>query len=214
MRKALFARAVAALPILMSLASGGTFIGTPSPMLSPKFGTLVNFDDRPTLSLVGANDYVAQGVAVVLELEGLGRFARYPSSQSLANFIGTGTLGERGTDSDDFGFDGTIRFQFASLQATVGIGIAELAGTDLPVLTILNSSLQVIETFTPAFGLNIYAGFVRPGNDIAYFQIKGDNFALDDLQFAPIPEPGTSILAALGLLRFALLFRKRVSATG
>ena len=47
-------------------------MGTPSPSLSPIFGTLINFDDQPTGILIGVSDYVVQDVTSVTELEGLG----------------------------------------------------------------------------------------------------------------------------------------------
>jgi hypothetical protein len=202
---------VAALLLLPSAAAAIPFIGTPSPSLFPRFGTLINFDDRPTLSLVGAADYLAQGVSSVTELEGLGRFARYPSSQSLPNYIGTGTEGERDTDSDAFGFDGTIRFHLAKLQAMVGIGIAETPGADLPLISIFDANLVLLETLVPAFGVDVYVGFTRNTNDIAYLQVRGDGFALDDLQFTQVPEPRTVYLLGLGMFALFLLRRKSVS---
>jgi hypothetical protein len=178
--------------------------------LSPVFGTLVNFDDKPTLSPVLPGDYAAMGVTSVTELEGLGFFARYPSSQSPPNYIGTGSFGERGGDGDAFGFDGTILFQFASLQGIVGIGIAETPGAQLPVLSVFSSDMTLLETFTPAFGLNVYAGFDRGANDIAYLQVRGDGFALDDLQFTPVPEPNSMLLVITAALAGLQLRRSRM----
>jgi hypothetical protein len=87
--------------------------GTPSPSLSPTFAKLVNFDDKPTGTPVGALDYLADGIASITELEGLGTFARYAGSQSLPNYVGTGFAGERGTDSN-MGWDGTILIKFTN----------------------------------------------------------------------------------------------------
>jgi len=201
--------------VLACLSAGATpFLGTPSPNLNPVFGTLVNFDDKPTLSPVLPGDYAAVGVASITELEGLGTFARYPSSQSLPNAIGTGTLGERGGDGDPFGFDGTIRFRFANPQGMVGIGIAETPGAQLPVLSVFSSNLTLLETFTPAFGLNIYAGFLRNTNDIGYLQVRGDGFMLDDLQFRTVPEPGTASLVGFTIVSMAGLGLRRRGGRG
>jgi len=100
--------------LLASPSQAASFVGTPSSSsLSPIFGTLINFDDQPSGTLVGVSDYLAQGVTSIRELEGLGTFARYGiSRQSQPNYIGTGRNGERGTDAN-LGWDGTIEFQFS-----------------------------------------------------------------------------------------------------
>ena len=69
-------------------AHAASFTGTPSPSLSPLFGTLINFDDKATGTAVGPTDYLSLGV-LITETEGLGTFARYFSFQSSNNYIGT-----------------------------------------------------------------------------------------------------------------------------
>lgn len=67
------------------------FGGTASPSLSPVFGTLINFDDKATGTSIGAGDYAAMGLTSITETTGSGAaFARYASSQSSPNYIGTG----------------------------------------------------------------------------------------------------------------------------
>ncbi|GAI95807.1 unnamed protein product, partial [marine sediment metagenome] len=51
------------------VANGSISYGTPSPSLSPTFGTLVNFDDKLVGTPVSANDYVFLGVTSIVELE-------------------------------------------------------------------------------------------------------------------------------------------------
>ncbi|BBD64389.1 hypothetical protein NIES4072_19480 [Nostoc commune NIES-4072] len=189
--------------LLSSPSQAASFVGTPSPSLSPIFGTLINFDDQPSGTLIGVGDYVAQGVTSVTELEGLGTFARYQGSQSQPNYITTGASGERGTDANS-GYDGIIKFQFTNLANQVGIGIADSVGGP-EILSIYDSNDNLLESFTAPQGANTYAGFSRASNDIKYFEIKGDYFAIDDLQFQSVPEPST----ILGTIIPLLLLRRK-----
>lgn len=192
------------------------FTGIPSPSLSPSFGTLINFDDQATGTLVGEFDYVALGVASVKETEGLGTFGRYSGTQSLPNYIGTGNAGDRGDNGS--GWDGTILFEFTGLASRVGIGIASGAfGPE--TLSIYDSSFNLLESMTGPNGPNNYAGFMRTAADIKYFEIFGDFFAIDDLQHnaldnrepdASVPEPSALFLLGVGLVGLVGFRRKQV----
>ncbi len=218
-------RAAAMIAVMAVLLSGTAFAipftGSPSPSLSPVFGTLINFDDKATGTPVLPTDYLSKGV-IVSETESLGIFARYSGSQSMPNYIGTGPTGERGTgikydggslvDSASTGWDGTIRFTFFNLASRVGIGIADsLPGTgDGPeVLSVFGIGGTLLERFTAPAGLNVYAGFTRSSFDISYFEVSGDFFAVDDLQFNTVPEPGTLLLIGSGLTGLVALSRRR-----
>ena len=52
------------LAFMTGSVQAASYVGTPSPALSPVFGTLVNFDDQPAGTVVGASDYQAWGVSV------------------------------------------------------------------------------------------------------------------------------------------------------
>ena len=175
----------------ISILSATPFEGTPSPSLDPVFGTLIDFDDQPTGTPVGEFDYVAEGVASIVELEGLGTFARYAGSQSEPNYIGTGFDGERGNDYDDDGWDGTILIELTYPTNKIGIGVANNIGGPETV-TIYDSEMNVLETQTAPDGGNVYCGFERSTVDILYLEIYGDFFAIDDLQFNYIPAPEVS----------------------
>lgn len=191
------------------------FTGTPSPLLDPIFGTLIDFDDQAAGTIVGEFDYVSLGIASVKETEGLGKFARYLGTQSIPNFIGTGPDGDRG--DNDSGWDGTILFEFTGLASRVGIGIANSIGAS-ETLSVYDSSFVLLEAITAPAGTNTYAGFERTVADIKYFEIFGDFFAIDDLQHnalfdsqdsVPVPEPSMLLMLASGLVGLAGFGRKK-----
>jgi hypothetical protein len=163
-----------ALPVLAAF-----YQGTPSPSLSPVFGTLVNFDDKPSDTVIAWDDYVSVGVASITETQGPWPLRRLSGSQSQPNYVGTG---------DTYGWSGTILIEFTNLADKVGIGIANSAG-EHEVLNIYDSGHNLLESQTAPSGANIYVYFERSGFDIKYFEIIGNFFAVDDLQFTTAPPP-------------------------
>jgi len=152
-----------------STVFAATFTGTPSPALDPIFGTLIDFDDQATGTLVGEFDYVDQGVASITETEGVGPLARYSSTQSMPNYIGTGVGNS---------WDGTILIELVYPTNKIGIGIADNEGGE--TLTIYDASMNMLETQTTT-GVadpNGYYGFERTTWDIKYLEITGDWFAI------------------------------------
>jgi len=95
-----------------SVANAAISYGTPSLSLSLTFGTLVDFDDKATGTQFLWNDYVSVGVASITELTGAGQlFARYNSSQSPPNYVGTSASYDIGGAT--LGWDGTIQIDLA-----------------------------------------------------------------------------------------------------
>jgi len=180
------------------VANGSISYGTPSPSLSPTFGTLVNFDDKAPGTQVLWNDYVSVGVASITEITGAGiLFARYPSSQSQPSFVGTGQTHEVGGPAP-LGWDGTIRIDLALPTSMVGIGVANGSGGP-EFLSVYDSTGSLLESHQVAPGLNVYAVIARGASDISRLEITGDYFAIDDLQFKTTPAPGTILLGSIGV---------------
>jgi hypothetical protein len=181
--------------------------GTPSPTLSPVFGTLVNFDDQATGTPVLWNDYVSVGVASITEQTGAGAaFARYAGTQSMPNYVGTGAY-EIGGPSGR-GWDGTIWIDLALPASQIGIGVANNQGGP-EFLSVYNIGGNLLESYQVLAGGNVYAVITRPAYDISRIQITGDFFAIDDLQFNAIPAPGAILLGSIGVAFVGWLRRRR-----
>ncbi len=179
------------------VANGSISYGTPSPSLSPTFGTLVDFDDKATGTQVLWNDYVSVGVASITETTGAGQlFKRYSGSQSPPNYIGTGATYEIGGASG--GWDGTIQIDLALPASMVGIGIANNSG-GIETFSVYDSVGSLLESYTVTTGNNVYAVITRGSYDISRLVITGDYFAIDDLQFNAVPAPGAILLSSIGV---------------
>lgn len=173
-----------------SSANAAISYGTPSPVLDPVFGTLIDFDDQPTGTPILAGDYAAFGVASITELTlGAPAFARYAGTQSQPNYIGTGF---------ENGWNGIIRIDLAKPASQIGIGVADSAGGP-EILSVYNSGGTLLESHVLMPGLNIYAVITRPFYDISRIELAGEFFAADDLQFNVIPAPGAILLGTLGV---------------
>jgi hypothetical protein len=154
--------------------------GTASPDLEPVFGTLIDFDDYAAGTDVLEDDYAAQGVASITESTG-GKLGRYPGSQSLPNYIGTGT----GWDiwGQVSGWDGIIQIDLASPASQIGLGVADGTGELDEILSVYDSWGNLLEEHVLAAGANVYAVITRDAYDISRIRIAGDYYAVDDLQF-------------------------------
>lgn len=183
-------------------------VGSPSPILSPIFGTLIDFDDQATGTLVGAFDYLDQGVASITEAEGF-VLRRYSGSQSQPNYVGTGLNAERGSD-ENFGWDGTIVIDLVNPANMIGIGISNsLGGPEF--VTLYDSDGGPLDATLVSTGNNVYMFNERDQYDISRLVITGDYFAIDDLQFNsnPIPAPGALLLGGIGVGCVSWLRRRR-----
>ena len=193
------------------VANGSISYGTPSPSLSPTFGTLVNFDDKASGTQVLWNDYVSVGVASITEtsLPGAGvLFARYASTaQSPPNYVGTGSYDLGGSN---FGWDGTIQIDLTLPASMVGIGVSNgLGGSE--TLSVYDSTGSLLESHTIVSGVltSVYPVITTGAYNISRLVISGDFFAIDDLQFNAIPAPGAILLGSIGVGLVGWLRRRR-----
>ncbi len=185
------------------VANGSISYGTPSPSLSPTFGTLVNFDDKVAGALGTPillwNEYATVGVASITEITGGGSLlARFPySAQSLLNYVGTGWNYEIGGALG--GWDGTIRIDLALPASMVGIGVSNSTGGPETISVYDSTGSQLGPSYQVAPGVNVYAVITSSSYNISRLEISGDYFAIDDLQFNAIPAPGAILLGSIGV---------------
>ena len=168
--------------------SGGSS-GTPTG-LSPKFGTLINFDNLTPLSLLSPGAYASSGVTSISAINSTTALSAEPySGQTQPNYIGP---------ADFSNVDILISFT----QPTNEIGIGLLAGTSNTFTLIARDAANaILGSYTvnvPSDGVQAFNGYYAiqdTGWTIKSLEISG-NGGIDDLQFNPAPEPAT--LAFLG----------------
>ena len=182
--------------------------GTPTPTgqpaaPTPLFGTLIDFDDGLVGLSLDFDRYAADGVTSITNTLGPS-LGFHPSSQSGANYIGTGFPND---------WDADILVEFGVLQAAVGIGIA---GPTTLQFELLDDAMNVLEGYTlRTTPLNTYYYINRLDNDVRFLRVAGDFVAIDDLQFSTktvgpgIPEPSVWGLMILGFGSAGMMLRRR-----
>jgi hypothetical protein len=174
--------------------SGGTS-GTATG-LSPRFGTLISFDDLTPNSLLSPGAYASSGVTSISATNSTVALSVEPfSGQTQPNFIGPA----------DFS---NIDILVSLTQSTDEIGIGLLAGSSNSfTLTARNAANTILGTYVvdvPSNGVGAFNGYFAiqdSGLTIKSLEISG-NGGIDDLQFdvggpvfqslriSPCSEPG------------------------
>jgi hypothetical protein len=202
--------------VVWSPAGASTFTGIASdtangvPFPDPKFGTLINFDDKADGTILTETAYASLGVESIRGSSGevLAVFAFSP--QSVPNYLLIEPT-----------FSGTIQITFKDLQSRVGIGITDSTVASPKTLKVFDSIGGLLEQFDPTFNnSSIYAGFEESAPIIKSFEISGNVFAVDDLQFSPlprtvttVPEPAPWPFLIVSLVGLWLLIRRPASSS-
>jgi hypothetical protein len=186
--------------------SGGSS-GTPTG-LSPKFGTLIGFDDLTPNSLLSPGAYLSSGVSSISAINSTAALSAVPfSGQTQPNYIGPA----------DFS---NIDILISLTQSTDEVGIGLLAGSSNSfTLTARNAANTILGTYVvnvPDNGVGAFNGYFAiqdGGPTIQSLEISG-NGGIDDLQFdrssaAGVPEPASLALLGGGLTLLSALSRSR-----
>jgi hypothetical protein len=200
-----------------TLATGtpGNSYNSPPTGVSPRFGTLFDFDALTPMSTFNPATYAAQGVNISSP-DGL---VVYPySTQSGPNELfdnsangsanisiktfGTEEIGVGIADSDITAGGVPVTVYLQALNAS-GVGFGSLFTVTLPVdgSNPGNGYFMISDTSYDIYGLQI----TQPVGSVNY-----SGLAIDDLQVAPTPEPSTfALLGTLSLLAGAARLRRR-----
>jgi PEP-CTERM motif len=180
--------------------------GTPTG-LSPRFGTLFNFDELTPNSSLNPSTYSSLGISSITALDGTRALSAVPfSGQSQPNYIGP----------LDFS---NIDILITLAQPTSQIGLGLLAGSSNNfTLRALGSSNNVIGSYSVAVpgdgvsAFNAYYAIQDTAATIKSLEVVG-NGGIDDLQFlspgASAPEPASLALIGAGILGLGVLAKRR-----
>lgn len=217
MRKAVFL--ISVLSVFGSVLNAATVLvpGTPNSSdnstgtptgLSPKFGTVVNFDDLTPNSLLNPVAYASLGVNSIAAINSTSALSVVPySGQSQPNYIGPANFSN-------------IDILISLGQTTGEIGVGLLAGSSNAfTLVAFGAASNVLGSYTvtvPSTGVTPFNGYyaIQDSNSgIKSLEIIG-NGGIDDLQIsavASVPEPVNYELGGLGLafISASLLFRRK-----
>ena len=175
--------------------------------LSPKFGTLISFDDLTPNSLLSSGVYLGSGVSSISATNSTTALSAVPlSGQTQPNYVGPADFSD-------------IDVLISLTQSTDEIGIGLLAGSSNNfTLTARNAANTILGTYVvnvPDNGVGAFNGYYAiqdAGLAIQSLEISG-NGGIDDLQFdrsaAGVPEPAYLALIGGGLVLASALSRYR-----
>jgi hypothetical protein len=176
--------------------------------LSPKFGTLISFDDLTPNSLLSAGAYLSSGVSSISATNSTAALSAVPvSGQTQPNYIGPADFSD-------------IDILISFLQPTDEAGIGLLAGSSNSFrLTARNAANTILGTYivnVPDSGVGAFNGYYAiqdVGLTIKSLEISG-NGGIDDLQFdgatgGGVPEPSHLALLGGGLTLLTALSKYR-----
>jgi hypothetical protein len=166
----------------------------------------VNFDSLTPLSTVASDAFAASGISSIVNNPSTSPLIALPYSQQSEPI-------EIGTDSSD-NYAGDITITFAQNESEVGIGIAE-DGSTQTTLTAFDATGHVLGKFNetvPDSTFNAYYVISDPSNSIKSLEVNASqNLAIDDVQFASVPEPASIALSAAGFFFVASLRRRKTN---
>jgi hypothetical protein len=205
-----------AAPILGTGTPSNSFLSPAVLSPSPKFGTQFNFDSLTALATFNPTTYASQGVTISSP-DGL---VVYPfSTQSGPNEL---------FDNSAAGSANISIETLATNEIGIGIADSDITAGNIPVTVFLQALNSTGVGFGSLFAVTLPTDGSNPGN--GYFTISDTSFdifglqitqpvsnaslfsglAIDDLQVASAPEPGTfALLGAGALLAAAARLRKR-----